>query len=97
MKVLICFDEAKAFGFKAGPLHERDRLNDLSNLEADATKTINFFLNRSCEQARQSNSKGGSPAEPLILHNIHDLGLLKNVKAFGRVNGEPFEFVFDVV
>ena len=33
-------------------------------------KRIDFLLKRLFEQARQSNSKGGSPAEPLILNNV---------------------------
>ena len=37
-------------------------------------KTIDLLLNRLFEQARQSNSKGGCPAEPLILNNINDFG-----------------------
>ena len=47
-------------------------------------------LNRLFEPARQSNSKQGSPAEPLILHNMHDLGGSIMSRTFGRVNGEPF-------
>ena len=35
-------------------------------------KTVHFLLNCLCEQARQSNFKGGSPAETLILNNIYD-------------------------
>ena len=51
----------------------------------NATKTVDFLLNCLFEQARQSNSKGGSPAEPLILNNINDLGGLNNVKVFRPV------------
>ena len=36
------------------------------------------YLNRLGNQI----SNGGSPAEPLILHNIKDLGGLNNVKVF---------------
>ena len=54
--------DLKGLGFK-----QRARLKYLSNLEPDATKTIDFLLNPLLEQARQSDSKGGSPAEHLIL------------------------------
>ena len=37
-------------------------------------KTIDVLLNRLFEQAKQSNSKRGSPAEPLILDNMNDSG-----------------------
>ena len=36
--------------------------------------TIDFLLNRLFQQSRRSNSKGGSPAEPLILNDINGLG-----------------------
>ena len=52
----------------------KPRINCLSNLESDATTTIDFQLNRLFEQARQSKSKGGNPADPLILNDIKELG-----------------------
>ena len=60
----------------------------LKNLENDATTTIDFLLHRLFEQARQSNSKGGSPAEPLILNNLNDSGGLNHVKVFSWCSGE---------
>ena len=57
------------FGVKARPLHEKDRLYNLLNLESDTTKTFQISLNRIFEWAKQSNSRGGSPAEPAILLN----------------------------
>ena len=59
--------------FKGLGLKQKDRLNYLSNLESDATKTTEFLSNRLFEQTKQSN-KGSSPAEPLILNDIKDLG-----------------------
>ena len=49
------FDKGKiyVFGFNARPSQENDRLYCLE-----------FLLNRLLEQARQSNPKGCSPAEP---------------------------------
>ena len=43
-------------------------------------RTIDFLLNRLFEQARQSNSEGGSPTQLLILNSIQDLGGVDNVK-----------------
>ena len=48
-------------------------------------KTIYLLLNHLAEQARQSNSKVGSQAEPLIFHSI-DFGGGLNVAKVGRVH-----------
>ena len=78
----------KLLDLKGLSFNQQARLNYLSNLDSDATKTIDFLSNRLVEQARQSNSKGGSPAEPLILNSIDFGGGLSNIKAFGSINCE---------
>ena len=64
----------KLLDFKGLGLKQKARLNYLSNLESNATKTTEFLSNRLSEQAKQSNSKGSSPAELLILNDVKDLG-----------------------
>ena len=55
------------------------------------SKTTDFLLQRLFEQDRQSNSKVGGPAEPLILNFENDLGGLNNVKVFSAgVVVKPF-------
>ena len=47
-------------------------------------KTSDFLLNRLFEQSRQSTSKAGSPAEPLILIDINGLGGSIMQRFFGQ-------------
>ena len=60
-------------GFKSSPFHDKDRLY-VSNLKLMPRTTVGFLSKRLLEQARQSNSKEGSSAEPLIFSNSKVLG-----------------------
>ena len=76
------------FGCKAEPLHEKKTGCIASRIwKRMPPETADFSLQCLFEQARQSNSKGGSPAEPLILNNLNDLGGGSIMQRFfGRVS-----------
>ena len=68
-------DEARMrLVLKAKPLKTKARLYCLWDLEPDVTETIDVLLNRLFRRARQSGSKGSSPADLLTLNNIKDKG-----------------------
>ena len=63
---------------------KKARLYYLLNLEVDTTKTIEWS-NRLFAQARQSNSKGCSPADALTFHKLKDLAGVDYEKMLGGV------------